>query len=435
MSEVNHLVSPKQIAAFELYDRLGSEYLYIGIGLRSKDRLKIEKAWYSLIRQREILRSLFVYQEGHLYRKELPMDKDLFELEFEPVEEENSIEQIITQRIGNMNRYPVNNKRLFYGVIYELKDHAVLVLFINHVIGNTAALSILKEDFIRVYKNDSVTIQSHSFESYISYHVSKSRKDFLSEYSFHKNKLNNIIPGMVKPNELLVDLNNNESFIHSITAKTFDHRKYFQHAPETQPEGSIFCQMSSYFMIPDYTGIKYHKFSLYTLVVAAYLKAMNELYAKKYYFQFLMDYKNNKYASNQIGDFSGDFYMTNTSSSLDAAEFLSNVQMELFKTYKAHAIYNYQMYDIDVGGLFSNCNMLVNYTPLNVVNEDEPIDELTEIKFDYVRAHNANFELSVDINGFMTYRFLFNEQVYTKSFIYDFNDLWRLNLQNFLTIF
>ncbi|MBB6499049.1 hypothetical protein [Pedobacter cryoconitis] len=435
MSDVNHLVSPKQIAAFELYDRLGAEYLHIAIGLKSKSHLKIENAWYSLVSQREILRSLLIYQDGYLYRKELSFDKELFHLDFETVEEDNNLAEQITQRINILNKYPVNNKRLFYGTVYECSDYSVVILFINHIIGNTAALSILKEDFIKVYKDDSASLQLYSFENYVSHHITQSRKSFLTEYDFHSHKLNSIIPGMVKPNELIVDLSNNEAFIHSITAKTFDHRKHFLHTPETKPEGSVFCQLSSYLIIPKYTEIKFQKFSLYTLVVAAYLKAMNELHTKKYYFQFLMDYKNNKYVSHQIGDFSGDFYMTNLSTSMDGVEFLTSVQMELFKTYKTHAIYNYQMYDIDVGALFSNCNMLVNYTPLNVVNVEEPVDELTEIRFDYIRAHNANFELCIDIKGLMTYRVLFNEQVYTKRFIDDFNDLWRINFQKFLTIF
>ncbi|AMQ00402.1 hypothetical protein AY601_3537 [Pedobacter cryoconitis] len=435
MSNANHLVSPKQIAAFELYDRLGSEYLHIGIGIRNKDRLRVEKAWHSLIHQREILRSLLIYQDSCLYRNVLPMDKEQFQLEFEIVEQGDELERIVTQRIRVLNKYPVNNKRLFYGVVYEFEDNYVIILFINHIIGNTAALGILKEDFITLYKDNSAIIQLHSFEDYVLNQVSRLRKGFLAEYDFHKNKLNAIIPGMVKANGLAVDLRDNQSFINSITVKTFDHRKYFLHTPKKKPEGSVFCQLSSYLMIPNYRGIKCHKFSLYTVVVASYLKAMNEFYTNGYYFQFLMDYKNSKYALRQIGDFSGDFYMTNILSVLEGADLLSKVQMELFKTYKAHAIYNYQMFDIDVGGLFSNCNMLVNYTPLNVVNEDDPVEDLVEISYDYVRAHNANFELSVDTNGFMSYRILFNEQVHTKSFIDDFNTLWRLNMQSFLTLF
>lgn len=435
MSYLNHLVYPKQIASFELYDRIGSDFLSIPIKTANKDRLRIEKTWYTLIQKREILRSLLIYENDRLYRRELPLDKEQFKLEIKPVSDENEFNKMNALRLEILNKSSLNNNKLFYGTAYEFKDYYTIILYINHVICNTAALALLKENFITLYNDNEAIIQPNQYNDYIEDHILKSRNRFLAEYDFHKNRLNGIMPGqLIQESDLAVNLNSNTEYIDSITVKTFNHRKILKPAAENKPEKAVFCYLISHFKVQKYANFKYYKYSLYTLIIAAYVKAMNDLYAKEFYFQFIMDYKNNKYTLNQIGDFSADFHMPCIPYDLNATAFLQQVQLELFKTYRARAIYNYQMFDIDVSALFANCNMLINYTPLNTSFEFDPQDESGEFCCDNNRAHHANFELSVDNKGLIHYKITFKEEVHSKDFILEFDQLWKLNMKNFLAI-
>lgn len=434
MNGKNYLVSPKQIAAFELYDRIGSEFLSVSVHIKNKDRKRIQNTWNLLIRQREILRAIFIYEDAYLYRREIPSDPDLFPLPFIIVDSQAEYEHQNASSKSTLGQLPLHNNRLFYGVVYEFPLHQIIVFYINHIISNTAALSILKENFITLYKDHQAIVQNYSFDNYIQYQVTNSRKRFLSEYSFHEQKLNGIIPDLIRPDTLQVDLTDNQSFIRSITTKTFEHRKNFNLHPQKPAEVSEFYYLIAYFNIPDYAGFKLRKYSLYTIIVAAYLKAMTELSPETFYFQFLMDYRNNKYSLRQIGDFSADFYLAKLTSSCSGSLSLASVHSELFKTYKSHAIYNYQMFNIDVGKLFSNCNILLNYTPVNGTFNNDESTETGEISFNYGRAHKANFEISVDSNGLMHYRLLAKIGLHSKHFLSDFNRSWQQHMKYFLSL-
>jgi hypothetical protein len=437
MAEKHFLTTPKQINSFDWYYNVGNDYLSVKIELNKKDEQSVKEAFRRLIRDREILRSCFVRSGDVIYRKELDWNDDIFEVQFcstKSYNEYKAFDQLALDELINEN---INNNRLCKAIVYDSGNYWVLVIYVHHIICNASSLNIIKNDFIELYQNEQVLISSYKFGEYADYIILKCCRNYGEELLYHQRSLTAIDNKLFEFQAKRIYTDTSSSFINSLTDKTLNDK----YTTPSDIKTNLFL-FASIFEIDDYKYLQNelakNGLSLFSVIVAAYAKAMAKIVCSDFYVQFFMDYRNSKYSINQIGDFTADFYLPLFYEKIkanDGLNFLKDIKETLFKIYK-HPVFNYQLFNINAERLFHYGNALINYVEGGKDIYNIPASELdtfTKVK-DHLICRTMSFSIELFNNGKLFYRLTFNDLVYSQKQITEFNSLWVKYFSDFISI-
>lgn len=340
------------------------------------DVAQLQRAIQLLLSRNEVLRTQFVSGEGAmLYQVSLDADSPLFRLRRFRGSSTDGLTAMMRENIA----VPIRECALFKACLLEQGTTSHIRLYVHQLIADPRSLDMLKWELVALYRSTINTAEKPSAQQYIIYKNHRLFEQHTADYAFVRSLLLPISRHMFTPEALPV------AATLTPTLRRLSAGTYYQLKPEPANSYRSAIPIISARILTE--NLRLHRTRLLGVLLIAFARVCRANGLQKRLIGVTYNEGYSPQVSQTVGNYVGESFV-DTDRLLDEGDDVSALeplQHHLFKLYK-HAIFNYNLYNIDESVLYQHCVGFVNYTesdndlPYSV---DAPcFDPITAIDFD-----------------------------------------------------